>query len=245
MKRRKINLQLRCGGLLLMTSRVVSYPKHGAVSGILCWGRSTGAPWPYWWPPTGCDGGGSSGRPGPGRQTCSLRLRSGRKPELLGKERKMKMSGKHEPMAGFHCGSNEWHAERPASELSDNKAFTTSPVECALNIICRGEKIARQVKGRWIISWHSVIIHSGAVEVVTPLTVHLPMSCIYNVSDPQLPQAVAIVGHWPVDEQRLLWNAFAGNNLFLISDLHVTNEQVWPNFIHVIAKSFSSIQNLD
>lgn len=107
----------------------------------------------------------------------------------------MKMRGKHELMAGFHRGLDEGHAERPVSEPSDSKAFTTSPFKCALNIICRGEKIARQVKGRRIISWHSIIIHSGAVEVMTPLTVHLPMSCIHNVSDPQLPHAVTIVGH--------------------------------------------------
>lgn len=185
---------------------VVSHPKREAVWGILCLGKSTCALWPYGWLLVGCNGGGSLGRPGRGRQTCSLRLHSGQKPELVKKKKTMRELQKHEHDAGISFWIR-WLAETPAQshiKLSDNKAtrwvFTTSRVKCTLHILSRGKEIAREVKGRWVISRHSIIIHSGAVEVMTPLAVHPPMGCIHHMSDPQLPQTVAIIGHWPVDK---------------------------------------------
>lgn len=81
-------------------------------------------------------------------------------------------------------------------------------VERLLNIVSRGEEIWRKVKGRWIISWHSVVVHRGAVEVVTPLTVRPPMSRVHNMADSQFPQTVAFVGHGPVDRLGLLGKSF-------------------------------------
>lgn len=54
-----------------------------AVSRSPCLGRSSGALWPWGRPPAGRDAGGSSGRPGRWRPTCSPRRHSGQKPELL------------------------------------------------------------------------------------------------------------------------------------------------------------------
>lgn len=185
----KVDMLLRCGASL-MASCVVSYPKHAAVLGILCLGKSTCAPWSYWWPLAVRNGAGSLDRPGRGRPICSLQLHSEPKPELVRKKREI---GNEQ-----RAWVDTWVSlSGEACIVRDKTAFTTSPVQCTLNILGRGEKIDREVKGRWIISRHSIIIHSGAVEVMTALTVHPPMSCIHNMSDSQLPEAVTIIGHWP------------------------------------------------
>lgn len=64
-----------------------------------------------------------------------------------------------------------------------------------MNILSRGKEISREVKRWGVICRHSIIIHGGSIEVVTPLTVRLPMSCIHNMGDSQLPQTVAIISH--------------------------------------------------
>lgn len=131
--------------------------------------------------------------------------------------------------------------------LGDSKVFTSVTAKCTLDVISRGEKIAGEVKGRRIMCWHSIIIYTWAIEVMTPLTVHAAMSCVHDVSDSQLPQAVAVVGHWPADRRhgnRLGWVWLYNRHRGTSKDLHVANEEVWPYFVHVIAKPFTAVQNL-
>lgn len=126
------------------------------------------------------------------------------------------------------------------------KSFTSVTSKCTLDVIGRREKIAWEVKGRRIMCRHSIIIYTWAVEPVTPLTVRAAMSCVHDVSDSQLPQAVAVVGHWPADTRQgnpgwvWLYNRQRGTS----KDLHVADEEVWPYFVHVIAKPFPAVQNL-
>lgn len=73
-------------GQSLRRPPAASRPEFAAASRSRCLGRSSDALWPWGWPPRGCDAGGSSGRPGRWRRTCSLPLHSGQKPELLQRE---------------------------------------------------------------------------------------------------------------------------------------------------------------
>lgn len=131
--------------------------------------------------------------------------------------------------------------------LGDSKVFTSVTAKCTLDVISRGEKIAGEVKGWRIMCRHSIIIYTWAVEVMTPLTVHAAMSCVHDVSDSQLPQAVAVVGHWPADRRhgnRLGWVWLYNRQRGTSKDSHVANEEVWPYFVHVISKPFTAVQNL-
>lgn len=73
-------------GQSLRRPPAASRPEFAAASRSHCLGRSSDALWPWGWPLRGCDAGGSSGRPGRWRRTCSLPLHSGQKPELLQRE---------------------------------------------------------------------------------------------------------------------------------------------------------------
>ena len=164
-----------------MKSCVVLHPKHKAVWGILCLGKSTCALWPYWSPLARCSGGGSSGRPGRGRQTCSLQLHSGLKLEL--EEQEVVYS---EDKGCGECWIHLWIRWVTCTKLFIKATcwvFTSICGQCVLNILSRGKEIAREVK-RWrVICRDSIIIQSGSIEFMTSLWVHPPMSCIHNMGD--------------------------------------------------------------
>lgn len=125
---------------------------------------------------------------------------------------------------------------------SESGAFTTSCVERLLDIVSGGEEVWRQVKGRRIIGRHAVVVHRGAVEAARALTARPPVSRVHNVADAQFPQTVAVVGHGPVDGLGLLGTSL--QNQTRVAGLHVTEEQVGPDFVHVVTKPLTSIQNI-
>lgn len=71
--------------------------------------------------------------------------------------------------------------------MSESGALTAGAVERLLNIVSGGEEIGRKVKGRRIISWHAVVVHRGAVEVTTALTMWAPVSRVHDMADSQFP----------------------------------------------------------